>query len=535
MDPNLGLALVIVFCALLVAWMIRRRKVTMVHPSSGRSGNGMEIVCLQGPLQGRRYQFHHGLITIGRQKSNNIVLSGSLVSRQHARLETKPNGVFLYDMDSTNGVWVMGQRVDAIELFDNQPFQIGPTVFMLSRVGQRHEPIAAPSTATAERMISPSILGSMDIRNYERLKVIGEGGAATVYLYRARGRNEYVAVKVLLYSVDPYFKRKFLQEGQFGLELQQPQIVRTLGKGESNGLSYIIMEYMPAGSLRDRMVRGPVPLEASIQVVGQMCLALDYAHRKKIYHRDIKPENILFSNENTAKLADFGIARFTRMRTVTQEGMLVGTPEYMSYEQARGTDIDGRSDQYSLGIVLYEMLTCSRPFDGDALSIVGQHLNKKPQPPRQINSNIPVHVERVIMKALDKNKNRRYASILDMGRALGFNPESLPQQQPVAGSGPRQAEPVAQPHFRFSLINTETNYELQLTQPITVLGRKNLHSQYVSQNHAKITVQGSEVYISDLNSRNGTFVNQKPVYGQARLAPGCVVRLGPVSFRFQTR
>ncbi len=537
MDPNLGLTLILILTTLLVVWMKKRhllqpRIQSFIRTLKNRSrkyGGNIEVVCLQGPLQDQRFRFQHGQLTIGRQRDCDIILNGALVSRQHARLFLSSNSVILQDLDSTNGTWTRGQRVDQLLLESGQPFQIGPTVFMVSPIGQPIRSGAAPGDLVEKRIVSPSVLNSMELHNYERLRVIGEGGAATVYLCRSYDDGDFVAIKILHYSADPYFKKKFQQEGRFGIELQHPNIVRTLGTGESSGLSYIIMEYVPAGSLRDRMVRGPVGVAEAVRISGQICLALDYAHQRKIYHRDIKPENLLFDNNSVAKLADFGIARFTRMRTVTQEGMLIGTPEYMSYEQAKGSDIDGRSDQYALAIVLYEMLCGIRPFRGEPLSVVSQHLSTKPTSPRKINPDVPARIERVIMRSLEKNRNKRYPSSLKMAEAMGFNTGSFAPPKVFREVTPSR---TTLPKSGFRLVNTETKHQIALSQETNIVGRNNLRSPHVSRNHAQIIINAKEVVVTDLNSKNGTFVNDVRISGQERLTPGCTVRFGPVRFHF---
>lgn len=383
MDPLVILA-ILVFSIIVFAFWASKSRVKASNSSNSVNVEGpkvtqlvdtgpppsFDVVCVQGPLQNQRFTFERSWLQIGRQPENDIVISGSLVSRHHAVLIATDHGIVLKDVGSTNGTWVSGQQIDEHQLSEKEPFQVGPCVFVLTATGKSATPATDPNVIEQVPVALPplsSVIRSLELQNYERLRVLGEGGAATVYLCREHSTEKLVAVKLLHNSADPYFKHKFQHESEVGQKLQHPHIVRTLGSGNANGLSYIFMEYMSGGSLRDVMQRVQFSLDQIVQIIGQICTALEFAHNRGIYHRDIKPENILFSEQGVAKLADFGIARLTSLRTVTQEGMLIGTPDYMSYEQAKGAEIDGRSDQYSLAIVLYECLAGSRPFTGDPL------------------------------------------------------------------------------------------------------------------------------------------------------------------------
>lgn len=525
-DPFIGL-LVLVLLVFLVAFWFKRKQANLVTHQP-LSVPAHEVLCVEGPLQGHRYHFRRPWVLIGRQPDCDIVLEGTLVSRQHAMLFMNDNKIVLKDLDSTNGTWFGRQQVYEMALTAQQPFQIGPYSFIVIDPGQNVSSRMIPASQNEAKPITSTAIRNVYLADYDRLHVIGEGGAATVYLYRHRQTGLPVAVKILHNSADPYFKHKFKYEGQIGQYLQHPYIVQTLGYGESQSISYIIMEYLPHGSLRDRINQRALTLEQSIQIIGQICMALEHAHQQKIFHRDIKPENILFAENGVAKLADFGIARLTGMKTVTQEGMLIGTPDYMSYEQAKGAEIDGRSDQYSLGIVLYEMLTGQRPFTGEALTIVGKHLSEKPLSPRRINPNIPRNIERVILKSLEKNKNVRYDSMVAMAQALGYTPDSTLQQasaMSAVASTKRRADQAR-------LVNLQTGTVIPLGQQNTVLGRHNLDNPQISRQHARIRLNGANYVIEDMHSLNGTYVNGMPVKSEVPLAPGSYIQMGPVQLQF---
>ncbi|BBM03871.1 bifunctional serine/threonine-protein kinase/formylglycine-generating enzyme family protein [Microbulbifer sp. GL-2] len=219
---------------------------------------------------------------------------------------------------------------------------------------------------------------SLQIPGYRIVKKINQGGMSTVYLAIQRSVGRQVALKVMspVLNADPIFSERFQREANIVGQLSHPNIVGIHDIGRYRSLNYIAMDYMPGGSVSERLEKGPLePLEA-LNVVRQIAMALDHSHSKGYIHRDLKPENILFREDGSAVLSDFGVARaIARTTRMTNSGMVVGTPYYMSPEQARGAAIDGRADLYSLGIVFYEMLTGAVPFQAEeAVAIAIKHL-----------------------------------------------------------------------------------------------------------------------------------------------------------------
>jgi len=219
---------------------------------------------------------------------------------------------------------------------------------------------------------------SLEIPGYRILKKINQGGMSTVYLAIQRSVGRQVALKVMspVLNADPIFSERFQREANIVGQLSHPNIVGIHDIGRYRSLNYIAMDYMPGGSVSDRLAKGTMePLEA-LNVARQIAMALDHAHGKGYVHRDLKPENILFREDGSAVLTDFGVARAVQRTTrMTNTGMVVGTPHYMSPEQARGAAIDGRADLYSLGVVFYEMLTSAVPYQADeAVAIAIKHL-----------------------------------------------------------------------------------------------------------------------------------------------------------------
>jgi len=259
------------------------------------------------------------------------------------------------------------------------------------------------------------------IGKYQIIEEIGRGGMATVYKAWDSINQRYVALKVLppYFQHDAEFIKRFRREAVAAAKLDHPNIVKVYEAGEEGGINYIAMEYIEGGSLQRRLTGKPLDLSTAISIVSQIGSALAYAHKRGIIHRDVKPSNILLTEEGRALLSDFGIARVSEYGGITRTGTLIGTPEYMSPEQAEGEEVDHRSDIYSLGIVLYQMLTGRVPFTGDTpLAVLHKQIYEKPTSPRVLNPMIPAEVEKVLLKALAKRPEWRYQSAEEMVAAL---------------------------------------------------------------------------------------------------------------------
>ena len=288
---------------------------------------------------------------------------------------------------------------------------------------------------------------------YRVLEEIGRGGMAVVYRAYEPARQRHVALKVLpaYFQHDRQFLRRFLQEAQAAKALQHPNIVQVYDAGEANGLHYIALQYIDGGSVASELAqRGrPFNLFRAVDIVRQVGSALAYAHSRGVIHRDVKPSNILLSREGQAFLTDFGIAKAAGYSTITAPGTLVGTPAYMSPEQARGRrDLDHRTDIYSLGMVLYQMLTGDVPFHGDTPPVVLRAvIDDPPAPPRQLNPEIPVGVEDVILRALEKDRERRFQTVGEMIAGL----DAVMYAYPGAGEPPtirqRGIQPLPRSHL----------------------------------------------------------------------------------------
>lgn len=254
---------------------------------------------------------------------------------------------------------------------------------------------------------------------YEIIEKIGNGGMATVYKAKCHVLNRYVAVKVLRdeFTTDEEFIKRFEVEAQSAASITHANIVSVYDVGKEGNLYYIVMELIKGKTLKEIITqeRGPLPWKWSVNIAIQIASALEVAHRNNIIHRDIKPHNIIITEDGTAKVTDFGIAKAVSNSTITAFGTTIGSVHYFSPEHARGGYTDAKSDLYSLGVVMYEMLTGKVPFDADTpVSIALKHMQEEPTPPVEKNSSIPIAVNNIIMKALQKDTQQRYQTATEM-------------------------------------------------------------------------------------------------------------------------
>lgn len=257
---------------------------------------------------------------------------------------------------------------------------------------------------------------------YRVVAPLGEGGMAAVYKAYQPGMDRYVALKILPrhFASDPQFAARFQQEAKVIANLQNPHILPVHDFGEADGYTYIVMPYVEGGTLASLLRGQPLPLEQMRSVISQVGDALDYAHSRGLVHRDVKPSNVLVDERGNCLLTDFGIAKIVEGNVkLTNTGGILGTPAYMSPEQGLGQKLDGRSDIYALGVILYEMATGRIPYNAETpMGIVTKHITDPLPPPRSVNPGLPEAVERVILKALAKNADDRYQTARAMVEAL---------------------------------------------------------------------------------------------------------------------
>lgn len=265
-------------------------------------------------------------------------------------------------------------------------------------------------------------LTGRQLGQYRIIEPLGEGGMAAVYKAYQPSVDRHVALKILPrhYASDPDFVKRFKREAKIIARLEHPNILPVHDYGESDGYTYIVMRYVEGGTLSDHLRGTPLPLSQISPIFTQVSAALDYAHSKGVIHRDVKPSNLLIDNQGNCLLSDFGISRMieaTGQFTVT--GAFIGTPTYASPEQALGQSLDGRSDIYSLGVILYEMTTGQPPFDAETpMAILIKHVQDPLPMPRKINPALPETLERVILKAMAKEPENRFQRAGELAKAL---------------------------------------------------------------------------------------------------------------------
>ncbi len=273
---------------------------------------------------------------------------------------------------------------------------------------------------------------------YEILGKVGAGGMSDVYKAKDLTLGRFVAIKVLKaeFSEDINFVTKFRSEAQAAAGLEHPNIVNIYDVGSENGLHYIVMEYVEGITLKTYIEKkGQLSFKEAVSIAIQVGRGIEAAHNKNIVHRDIKPQNIMISTEGKVKVTDFGIARAATSNTISSDVM--GSVHYSSPEQARNGFVDGKSDIYSLGIVMYEMVTGRVPFDGDTtVAVAIQHLQEEMVPPSVYAPNLPISMEKIILKCTQKNPDRRYASmtalLADLRKALISPNEDFVVMVPLA-------------------------------------------------------------------------------------------------------
>ncbi|PDV98105.1 protein kinase domain-containing protein [Candidatus Chloroploca asiatica] len=437
----LVLLLIIAGAAVGVAiWM--SQKASHAGAASGERAH-LQVVFANGPVRAIALP-RRGVVTIGRDAGCTLPVEHHLVSRRHARIMVESNAWLLEDTESANGTFLNGRSVMGARLKPGDMIEIGPARITLvvpagfnpSQVVTQSRPMGkpGPSTGGAGGNTSHQLFG-----NYAVVRSLGEGGFGKIMLAQDQRDRRLVALK-LLNTADDYLTQKFRQEG--AIKLDHQHIARIYDAGEVNGRSYIAMEYVEGISLYKLLNGRPLPIETALIIAGQILLALEYAHRNKIIHRDIKPENIMLSVHHGVKIIDFGIAKVLSSVTRTRDGMVIGTPQYMSYEQAMGQPVTPASDIYATAIVIYEMLTANVPFSADqSIDIVRMHQSALPMPPGQLNANIPASIDEAIMRALEKEQNLRFQSAIEFATSLGC-PLGKPLPPEIITEIARQTPPV---------------------------------------------------------------------------------------------
>ncbi|HEY7347814.1 MAG TPA: protein kinase [Ktedonobacterales bacterium] len=319
---------------------------------------------------------------------------------------------------------------------------------------------------TSEQRLPEDLLGSV-LGTCTLERILGRGGMGVVYLAQQSRPHRQVAVKVLLLSLMPdasrrtRFLERFRREADAIATLDHPNILPIYEYGEQADLAYLVMPHVTGGTLRDRVERkGPLPLAEVAGFLAQMASALDYAHTHGVIHRDVKPQNMLLYPNKRLMLSDFGIAKVAEQAAADEDGPtlpqlttmghVVGTPDYIAPEQAMGHPVDARADIYSLGVVLFYLVTGRVPFVGpQPMTVAAKHVSEPPPPPRQFRSDLPPAAEQVILKALEKDPAARYRSAGELSRAFrAALPSTLPEPPKTTAAPSPQAVAAAERALR---------------------------------------------------------------------------------------
>ena len=286
---------------------------------------------------------------------------------------------------------------------------------------------------------------------YQIIEPIRQGGMSVVYKAYQESLDRYVAIKVLSHHSDPQFAARFKREARAIAQLQHPNILPIYDSNEQDGILYLVMQYIENGTTLGDQLDEPIETGRALRLVGKVLDALSYAHERGIIHRDIKPANVLLPAPDWPMLADFGIVKLRDdNQKLTTPGLVIGTAAYMAPEQASGRPVDARTDLYATGVVLYELVTGRVPFDASTpMEMLAKHAYEPPLPPRSVIPSIPIEVETLLLRALEKDPAARYQSAADMSaacaaggcsdQAVGCPPACRPIPGRRAGAGGRAA------------------------------------------------------------------------------------------------
>jgi serine/threonine protein kinase len=537
MDPVLLLliALILIIAAVAVVLVV----LLMRHPTGTTSTRPVsntpqaELLVVKGARKGERFQFRGNEIRIGSDPTCGVRLDEQLVSRFHASMRYENGKFTLLDTNSANGTWINQRRVWQADIPLGTQFEIGGTMLALVNRGQpatnvTFDPLSLTSSAV---MKAPP--------GYELLQRVDKGGQATVFQGIRKSDNASIVIKFLnnmpYDAGGRYFRMKFEQQILIGASIRHRHCVQIYGGDAAGDPPYLIEQYLSGGSLKDRMRKRAISDSEIIRVIGEICDALAYLHKRGIVHRDVSLNNIMFDDKNEARLIDFGLARLASAPTRSDLGLKVGVALYMSPEQAKGDSnlITPQSDLYSLGIIAYEMFTNRPPFEGNDLEILTHQLKTAPVPPARVDSRIPVTISSAIMRALEKDPKRRFRNAEDMARAFGykkpFNHGEVDTVRVASIKGNTVWQGVS---FRpIRLQNLDGGGYIAVDNSPMELTREKIkrNDPAMSRKHGQLYFRDNFWWVSELSdfpSANGIYHNEVRVVEPHILSLGDVLRLG---------
>ncbi len=333
---------------------------------------------------------------------------------------------------------------------------------------------------------------------YQIIEPITSGGMATIYKAHQVGLDRIVAIKILpeYLLTQAGFLERFKIEAQAIARLDHPHILPVYDYGQFERVPYLVMKYVPGGTLKDLILKGPIEPHEAARLLQQVAEALDYAHRQDIIHRDVKPSNILLQDGKWALLMDFGLAKLrSTSSNITASGTGVGTPDYMSPEQAQGRPVDARTDVYSLGVVLYQMLTGDVPFHAETpLAVMLKQIADPPPLPSLKNPDINLAMERVILRALAKAPDDRYASAIELAEAFE---QALEDSKATLRVTPQQTTSSGRMKWAIGTLVALAIVVLALIAAIVAIGSGNTRSASPTPTAASPAVAGIGAVLLD--------------------------------------
>jgi eukaryotic-like serine/threonine-protein kinase len=314
-------------------------------------------------------------------------------------------------------------------------------------------------TETLQTPVRELTTGSTFAGRYQVIEELGHGGMGRVYKVQDSDIKEKVALKLLRpeITLDKEAVERFSNELKLARKISHRNVCRMFDLGRAEGTTFITMEFVPGEDLKSFLHRSKqLNIGTAISIAKQVCEGLEEAHRLGVVHRDLKPGNIMIDKDGDAKIMDFGIARSLSGKGITGAGVLIGTPEYMSPEQVEGKDVDQRSDIYSLGVILFEMVTGRRPFEGDTpLSVAHKQKYEAPEDPKQLNAHVPEDLSRVILRCLEKDKEKRYQSAEELHAELTRLEEEIPTaERAVPKKKPTRSRGIAAETRKINWVKT---------------------------------------------------------------------------------
>lgn len=380
-----------------------------------------------------------------------------------------------------------------------------------------------------------------NVGSYQILEELGRGGMAKVYKAYHPSLDRYVAIKVMdaAMSGEHDFIERFRREARVIARLDNPHIVPVYDFDEHKGQPYLVLKFIDGQTLGERMKSSPLSKMEVLDIVTAVGEGLQYAHKHGILHRDIKPSNVLIAGNGIVHLTDFGLARMVEGNSSLTGDTIVGTPHYISPEQALNAEsIDERTDIYSFGVMIYEMVTGRVPFEADtAFSVIEDHLYTPPPPPSSIISDLSLDVEEVILKALAKKSDDRFKKVSDLVKAfkqtwtagategtVSFSSSTLDSIPEIPSLLAENGQSFPLASERMVIGRNSSTKNIANDVDLTSLDLKKI----ISRRHAMVQQKNDQFLLYDLNSRNGTFVNGKKIPSREpyALEPGDVVEFG---------